>query len=235
MKRRAEEVVPDVCSGCAKPPQPHTKLRQVAVGLSTKVWLCEGRGWARRNPAVGAYRDGESVSATCLRRVRDRLALCPGCGKENQEPGTICDGCYASLARDREATQQELRVYRICTNYILGPYAGGEHQRVIEKAAWLLARSVAGRRFWPNGNIDFMTVGGTIGGHENRSLAADPCAELTDGQAKALAEFSEAIGEAMEAQHAAGKEEGRNLLLGLARGEMTTSDYEERIEVRRRR
>lgn len=229
---RQREIAKGVCTGCGRPAEGPTAPLVAVKVFGQDVVLHEGRAWVQRDE----FRNGDHVSATCLRRVREKLAKCPGCFAADQEPGTLCKSCLDAIARDREANQQAMKVYRICTSYILGPYAGGEHQRAIEKAARLLARAVAGRRFWSNGSPGIYDVtGGDIGREHGSALAADPCVELTTAQADALREFSGAIGKAMEAQYDAGKEEGRNILLGLARGEMTTADYEERIERRKRR
>lgn len=219
-----------VCAGCGKLPGPGLRQRQheVEIGHSTKVWLCEGRLTIPRTLRTPTYYASASVSATCLRAARQRLAVCPGCGEEGWEPGTICGACFAAIERDREAGGQKLGRYVLCTSYLLGVYIGGfERQDKIREAARTLARAVG--RVVRSRDYEAKH----IGGHAGDALAADPCVEMTERQAEALEKFSALMREVSAAWYDAGKEEGRSLLLGLARGDIRIADYEERVERRK--
>jgi len=235
-RRSAPAVSADVCTGCGqvRGSQFGRPLKQVIIGVSTTVYLCDGRQ-GLRPPGKQAYLEYAYVSATCLRRVRDKFQLCPGCGEEGQTPGTICDDCHASIERDHATFSEELHVYRVNTSYIMGQYLGGDRQKALERAARHLARAVAGHRYWQNGTGNARSTVGSPKHRHDSGLAADPCVELTESQAKALQQFSEIMEDVSAAIYEDGKEDGRNLLLGLARGEMTTADYEARLERRKGR
>lgn len=175
----------------------------------------------------------------CARRVRQRRNLCPGCGTLRQTgaaadtvwSGVLCEGCEATLSRERDAERAPLKLRQIHSSALF-PYL---RDRLDREAARLLALAAAGRgRRWVDHPGDVDRYGEKPWASESvplrvasSALAADPVVEMTDEQAGAIDALAKILVAAFEEQRRRGFAEGDDLLRRLSRGEVRPGDYEQ--------
>lgn len=197
----------------------------LAPGITAKVCAKEsGRGGEPSTRPKGS----------CARLVRQRRALCPGCGESRYGAravspdmtyaGVLCEGCASSLARQRVAETREVQWYSIAESGLV-PYVDDKRLR---EAALALAEAVAGSRRWApvyQGYVyNYVEAPQARGGGR---LARDPVVEMHAEQAEALRRFLGIVYEIAAAERKKGFEEGENLLKRLADGDFRPLDHKQ--------
>jgi hypothetical protein len=221
------------CAGCEKVSRDLRVLFELAPGVNVR--LCPGR-----------YRDVPKKS--CLISALQKAERCPGCGKGGKddpdhrtELGKLCSTCRGIVdrAQSLDATAAGELLMHVFDRYALNAPA---HNRTIEELheafTQHLARACAGvqarhaestTRWRINGE-----AGGRFGGYtpdrESRRMRADdvygPAVDLLPAQAEAVQQLFTTIQQLTDAAHALGRAEGSNLLVQLARGEVSPQKFD---------
>lgn len=168
----------------------------------------------------------------CARRVRQKRALCPGCGKSSATDmtyaGVLCDDCEAVIARARDTDGKKVSWHSIVSAGLV-PYLGSEQ---VTEAARALAEAVAGGRRWFPRQRKEIFVHDRVAAEASRVMPSagslsDPIVEMDETQAAALTRFLDLVYEVMQAERERGFEEGDNLLRRLAKGDVRPDEYEQ--------
>ncbi len=226
------------CAGCGKPSRNRNDSNpsglveiEIAPGHTARVCIT----------ARSLYKTPEPIES-CRDAVLDRSKFCRGCGVE--EPAfwskghfdskiDVCPDCRVAMDRGRARQESEPKEW-----YALMPDEIATYWSHLDshKAAFAeLARSVAGLS---GGRTDKPAEAGVAAripvlekssGPYGASFYGAVFVELTANQAESLRRFVEAMRRAVGDAWARGSESGRSILHSLARGELTTSELDDRL------
>lgn len=221
--------VAPTCAGCGKPVrlnyQEHPVTHELELFPKRTVWLCEGRTSVCLRYGGDRYVHGSTeVAAACLRRAREKIALCPGCGAEGIELGRICAKCRAAIERGQPRSDRELRWYNLSLSQFM-PYLSdsGDPEKLRERFGRLLMRACAADRY-----SDSCVQSGTWIGESG--WVGCPSAEMTEGQSEALVAVLTLLKQLCVLYHLDGVREGRDILRQLREDELSLSQLDERTE-----
>lgn len=221
------------CAGCNTtiPVRQHANT-EVELFPGIKVWLCAGRERVVRQLDLEPWVAGTAnVAAPCLRRARERLARCPGCGEEGQPPGTLCRACRAAIKRsgELEGARGALRWYALDLSGFI-PYLSDireDTEKLRERFGRLLMRACAAGRYSDRLPDDpYIWIGGRDG------WVGCPAAEMTDDQVEALGELIDLLRPLLDLYTSHGEENGASIIRQLLDGKLSTADLDERTERR---
>lgn len=171
---------------------------EVAVGRP--VTLCMGK--CSGDPKID-----------CYGKVLWKARACPGCGKSEGKhalPGILCQTCLKNLAEgEKQNHAAKVWAERVEVPVDVRVRLDMDDESQVKYVS-ALARAVSGR-----------------GTEEPEVRHRMTTAELTDGQRKALAEFDVVVSDMVEAAYETGLKAGRDLLGGLARGEISVGQINE--------
>lgn len=204
------------CEGCGKRlnDEPyHSEPYSTTNVAGRDVYLC------------GGGRSYKGVKRECLLKALTKLSLCPGCGEEvhHWPIETICDGCKRDLdmASKVKENKTEIPVHRKLPSWYSIARSSSdedaEHREAEKPIKEFLA--VLARILSPKSHVNDY---------------GDATVEIKTSQVEALGELPKAIEGLWRAAHEVGRRRGKNLLLGLATGEVSVEEFSERDVARAR-
>jgi hypothetical protein len=215
------------CSGCGSTDREQVEFE---YGPLVTVMVCGGalkdpsRPFSARHP-----------KAACVRAYIAKDAPCPGCGRPSEWAAThgVCRDCHkriADMLRAEASADTTPRRWWEINDYRLfnvdddqqGPSSEVTEKLALSLVAFMGANAGVGKA--PPGTI----IAGTVPmGGDRPGLASPLEALLTDKQAKAMDEFARAARAWGQRLYDAGKAYGGNMLVRLARGEVTVDEFED--------
>lgn len=204
------------CAGCGELTGHYPA--EVYVGTN-KVAVCS-KGYSDYFSGSG------TPKKTCTRKAREKARLCPGCGEEGWDPGTICPDCRENIRLGQVASAPAQACY--LDRAFLGPYLW-EDEGVLELLCRIAAPRGSGRR-WAKGLPDWAPWNTKLLGARNsndRPTTGSFAVELDEDQREAMLSLGEALTRLSKAQRLAGVGEGSSVLHKLMKGEMTVNDINE--------
>lgn len=222
------------CAGCGHVLDHRSRSGNVELFPGIVIQLCRGRQYIARQLGLEPWIAGTvAVSALCLRKAREKLAHCPGCGEKGQPPGTLCHACRSAIARSHELESTrsgDLHWYALdLAGFIpyLSSHTGDDPEELRDKFGRLLMRACAAGRYSdrvPNESHLWLGAGGSGGWN------GCPAAEMTVDQAAAFKELVELMRPLFALYQHVGVQEGRNILRQMLDGKISPADLDERTE-----
>lgn len=164
------------------------------------------------DPLVCARQHGYAAYKACAEKARKRAPCCPGCGAllgDHLEKLQLCEACQKLLdlgdrVKDEKLTSVEFR------GWMIGPRMNDEEEdrELRDEFVVLLAKAVS-----------------RTGKVRTSYHGTDPSTTVTVAQAEAITKMKEKLDHLMTLQRELGRQEGGNLLVRLARGEMTPQEW----------
>jgi len=225
------------CAGCnATPVRPRDAV-EVELFPGTTVLLCHGRERVARRIGVELWHGAASVSAACLRRARERLARCPGCGDEGCPPATLCPECRAAIKRsgELEGARGDLAWYALDLGAFLpylSSFTGEDPQGLREQVAHLLMQACAAGRYSKHLPDEPWTIVGPKRIGSSSMTVSSPAAEMSADQAGALTRLLDLLAPLFALYQSNGEERGRSILHQLLDGKLSTDELDDRTERR---
>jgi len=195
-----------VCEGCGHEhrlkdqgdPYDHATYTTVIIAPDVEVTVC------------GGGKTFNGARTDCTIKVLKKRSLCPGCGDKIEWPArSICSECLKKLDLAERIQKEESTARRnveISKYRVLGPGSTQDEERAIGPILDLL---------------------GDVSGSEKVGRSDNTVwVEVTEKQAEAFNDFASKLKALYKAARAAGYAEGRNLLLGLASGKLTTDELD---------
>lgn len=213
------------CAGCGEPFGKRTRTASIPCGTGEVDVCASDRG----------YRYDRYPKKACVRRAREKLALCPGCDAPDTEPGTLCNDCLAKMERYDGIDDSGVRGYYL-SDKLVGPYLGTMHDEDgdrIEPARDLLVllcqlAAPLGLRRWADGGCPEWASRGVLGASRGDSPHSGmPAVELDDSQKEAMLRVGAFVERLTKAQHLDGLKDGSGVLRQLIDGEMSIKDFNE--------
>jgi hypothetical protein len=186
----------------------------------------------------GNYRSRGAVES-CLRKAREKLLVCPGCGEKHRSVrmvGEICELCQAriesSRAREEQAAERDVGWYRLRLTDLVVRQRYSSEERPAGEAAREFVSCLAAALRWP-GCDDESVFDHAI--HDATPIPADgpdrsrddPLVQLSAGQAEAVGRIVGLVKALLEAQYGVGHAEGASVLRQLVSGEATVGQFNE--------
>jgi hypothetical protein len=205
------------CAGCGKP---CSTRHHITFAPGHDGYVCDGRSY--HYPSRG-----------CVLKARQKLELCPGCGKSAADLGTLCYDCTTTLDFGKAQEARKLEWWTVFP-YQLAPEWGNREGNYgpydIIKLGKLLADCfTAGRTELHLGNGTKHTANTAEDHHiPARGDYADYYkveVELTAEQGAALKRLTAELRHMFRLQYQAGFRAGDNALKRLSSGETNIRDY----------
>jgi len=244
MKHGHETGMSDTCEGCGKPFERaygyNTRpiVASVEIAPDVTVNVC---GSTHNNALYYRPMDGYAPKLSCLRKAFETHSACPGCGTEHSrgERGpydAVCDNCRDTLIRARDTLGDKPGSYCLDTSLITEQYPSDRASecpdgaptpsQCVDELLDTIVRIAAANG--PRHSGRDVEWGAVLGADHRSAHSGMPRVELDDGQRVAVEELGSAIRKLTQAMYHQGRRAGRNLLGGLATGEYTIREFEER-------
>jgi len=226
-----------VCAGCGKPGRNHGFGRD-DNGLTT-IDLAPGHTALVCHSA----RDRKDPVESCATKARVAAPWCRGCGQEfvgdwrfrydGDALYSVCVKCAELLERGRAAPPDTARAwYTLDIENQLPHSASYDEQRMAFDAFADALAAYASERRTPPDDVPFAGIipanGLTRYGEVRRTVYNGRSVELTASQAVAMEKVLATLKTLLDHAYADGLQNGRSLLRGLANGEITMAQYDDR-------
>jgi hypothetical protein len=238
---------PGVCDGCGKPFEQrdgYSGWRDVSadveVAPEVQVTVC---GSTRYNKFYYAGEFEYAPKLPCLRKAFEAKNVCPGCGEEDTGRGpydVVCPDCRDALARSKEIVGDRPSNYCLDVSLITEHYPESSPHRwpkdkptpreCADELLDIIVRIAAAQGPRHTGETTTYGFGAVLGTGRTSAHSGMPRIELDDEQRAAVEELGAALRGFADTMYYQGRRDGRNLLGGLASGEYSIRDFEEKAK-----
>lgn len=228
----------NLCDGCGKPfdfdyqayRRNKDRVAIICLAPGVEVRVC---GTSKHSSAYWRQVDTEyAPKLACLRKAFEARNVCPGCGEPRESGdgpiGPVCSVCAELIKRARTTLGDRPTTYLLHTDLITSAYpeSRGEEpkphelaERVLETIA-RIAQSTG-----PREGPDTLPQGCGIRLPESRDNYGDVSVQLDAKQREAVEKLGAVIKQFTDAMYHQGRRAGRDLLTGLATGDVSIGDF----------